>query len=82
MQDAVKKGRMAKGLFNGRKTHPELTARGETNGKSIVNDNIVRRVRGIFTGTKGEIAYLARLFGTSHTAMWNIIKENTWKHVK
>ena len=82
MMDAKRKGRMAKGIFNGRNTFPEKTARGETNGKSVFTDDLVRRVRSTFTGTKGEITYLSRLFGISHSAMWNVLKGKTWKHVK
>ena len=81
MADASRKGRMAMQFLNGRYTHPETTARGETNGQSVMTNELVKRIRVSFTGKKGEIAYLARLFNIAHSTMWNIVKEKTWKHV-
>ena len=81
MADASRKGRMAKLHFNGRSTHPETTARGELNGKSVLTSADVTRIRSTFRDTDGEITYLAQLFGVSYSAVWCVVRRKTWKHL-
>ena len=81
MADASRKGRMAMKFLNGRHTHPELTARGETNGRSVMTDELIKRIRVSFTGRKGEMSYLAKVFGVRHSTIWNIVRGKTWKHL-
>lgn len=53
---------------------------GECNGRAVVNDTIVRRVRFLYTGRRGQIAKLARRFGLSHSAMSDICHRRHWEH--
>jgi hypothetical protein len=64
-----------------RKANSYLTqTRGETHGKSKLNDDKVRRIRGLHKkGMPGNM--LALLFGVAHATIHQVIHGKTWKHI-
>lgn len=66
MADASQKGRM----------HP-----GEANGIAKLTEDAVRSIRDFWTGSPGELAYLARAFGVSEGTIRFVVRGVTWRHV-
>ena len=54
---------------------------GVKNGRSILSERDVVRIRRQFTGEYGQIAALAREYGVSHSAMWQTCRGTCWRHV-
>lgn len=61
-------------------THPELHPRGETHGRAVLNDNLVRQIRALhLTGMNcGEIG---RLLGVKRSTVGNVTEGKRWTHV-
>jgi len=63
-----------------RKRH-QTDAVGSRNGRAVVSEIIVKRIRAQFKGRHGDITRLARQYGLSHSAMGSICHKEHWKHV-
>lgn len=55
---------------------------GGTHPKAILTDQAVREIRSEYTGEMGQIAYLARKYGMSHSGMSSVVHGRLWQHVK
>jgi hypothetical protein len=80
-RDAMRKGRLSDGARNGSRLHPERLARGENNGFSRLNAEMVLAIR---KRAEQSFTYkqLAAEFSISSSQAFNIIKRHQWKHVK
>lgn len=52
--------------------------RGETHPRAKLSAEDVGRIRGTFTGVKGEKAALARIYGVSQTQIGNVLSRRHW----
>lgn len=57
-------------------------AHGERNGKTIITEDIVRRIRGIYHSGKANTSQIAKLFGLEKSGVAKIIKGTRWGHVE
>jgi hypothetical protein len=57
------------------------TCEGERNGNSILNDELVRSIRGDFSGIHGQIRSIAKRYKVSEGTVRQIINQITWRHV-
>jgi predicted DNA-binding protein (UPF0251 family) len=78
--DMVRKGRQSRGDRHYARLHPECLRRGQQHGMAKLTDAGVRTIReewllGVPQRT------LARRFGVSQRAVWNILRGRGWKHV-
>lgn len=55
--------------------------RGEANGLASLTEPDVLAIRASFTGTRGELAALARKHGVSEAAIRLVVRRETWRHV-
>jgi len=94
--DAMKKGRLAKGIKSGsfthpekrhkgndhwQRLHPEKAARGERQGSSKLTSEQVLQIRAMY-GVNGEnSSTLAKQFGVSSTNIRYIVRRQSWKHI-
>lgn len=79
--DAVRQGRTARGDRNGRRLHPERTARGEQQGLAKLTAEKVREMRALHAQGVGAWR-LAKMFGICRTSAFNVIRGRTWRHVE
>ena len=77
--DMVSKGRHFTPFkeINRVKENPELAARGEANGNSILTEDIVRQIRSF----PGGLDETAEKFGIGRTTAWRVKTYRSWKHV-
>jgi hypothetical protein len=87
MADRNRKGRAragthkrARGLRNGRHTHPERTARGEDNGWARWTPSEVRAIRAAFAAGESQ-GSIARRLGASQSGISAIVRRVTWAHI-
>lgn len=73
--------RWATAAENGRDKTRHGVARGSRNPRARLTETKVAAIRRTFTGRRGEIAALARVHGVSHSAMFDAIRGNHWRHV-
>jgi hypothetical protein len=90
--DAVKRGRTAKGTKNGAHTHPESRVRGDRQWRRMYPERLLRgernpsakltesQVVAIRGSTEGDLQ-LSRLYNVSRRAVNMIKNRETWKHV-
>ncbi len=79
--DAKGRRRSPRGASHGRQTKPERTARGEQNGRAILDSQRVIQIRRRARG--GEtVASMARELGMSEGALRHIVKGRHWKHIE
>ena len=79
IQDAMRKGRMAVGLRNGKYTHPEATPRGERQGCSklkTANVRFIKEFRGKFSQRE-----MAKMFSVHRSTVDRIQNGRYWKHI-
>lgn len=97
MADAADKGRIASGLRNGLRRHPERVARGDRSGARLhpetrrgsrnprarLSEDVVAEIlaRCAQPRRPGLLAEIAREKGVSHVTISNIVNGHTWKHV-
>jgi len=84
MQDAVKKGRIARGEKTGAYTHPEQRRVGELHGQAIVTWEIVRELRRIYDSLpkpvrRGVSKAVRERFGLKERTYNSIVKREHWK---
>lgn len=80
MRDRDAKGRQAKGLRNGRHTHPEATVRGDRHPKATLKCGDVLLIRAAYKAGRTR-AELARAFGVSHNNVSYVVSRKTWAHL-
>jgi DNA-binding MarR family transcriptional regulator len=56
--------------------------RGESNHRSKITDNIVRRIRAIHSSGKASTAQIAKLFDIDKSNVAKIVRGERWEHVK
>ncbi|AQQ20238.1 MULTISPECIES: HNH endonuclease [Burkholderia] len=56
-------------------------ARGEANGQAKLTEAMVREIRDLAVGRRGEKTRIARQFGVSETAIRDILNGRTWSHI-
>lgn len=78
--DMAEKGRAAKGLNNGKYTHPEKTPRGEQNGRSVLTEDIVRQILADRDRGMSRRA-VARKYGVDKATASSIFAGRTWNHL-
>jgi len=72
MEDAARKGRMPKGLRNGKYTKPEARSRGESHGMVKLSNDDILTIR--FLHEEGESnAMLAQRYKVSTVQIWRIV---------
>lgn len=76
--DAIRNGKHATGDTHGSRTRPDRRPRGEANGKSVLNDAVVREIR----AASGTHRAIADKFGTHHSVVGRIKRLETWGHVR
>lgn len=59
------------------KENPELAARGEANGNSVLTEDVVRQIRSF----PGGLDETAEKFGIGRTTAWRVKTYRSWKHV-
>lgn len=73
--------RLARGDSNGARLHPERMPRGERHGMTKLTEDDVREIRRrAAAGEKREL--IAQTFGLCLSSVGNIIRRDTWAHVK
>ena len=77
--DMVKKGRQARGNKNGRRTHPEATARGERVGRAKLTESDVLAIRAI--GRTVNQRNLGAIYGVNHATVGAVLRRQTWTHL-
>ena len=95
--DMAAKGRSASGDRNGSRTKPECLRRGDNHpfrlnpekikrgndiGSSKLDDEIVRKMRLLYSIGKKTASELSRMFNISKTQANRILNNESWKHVK
>jgi len=78
-RDMLAKGREARGLRNGKYTHPERTPRGERNGCARLTAHQVRAIRAA-RGSTSQRA-LARQYGVAQSTIGAILRQEKWVHI-
>jgi hypothetical protein len=84
IQDAVKKGRMAKGLRHGTKTKPEAypPKHGTYNHNARLTDDVVGALRARSRREYINPRIVAESLGVNRTTIAKILRGDTWKHVQ
>lgn len=81
MKDRDKKGRQAKGDRSGAATHPEMIARGEKNGRSILKDKQIPYILADWKTGRYTKAELARKYEVSWQCIYRIVNQLNWRHI-
>jgi hypothetical protein len=77
VRDCAAKGRIARGLRNGRHTKPERGPRGEKHGCALMTEYLVRELR----QQPGTLDQLAARFGISRSTVHAIKTRRLWRHI-
>lgn len=85
-RDRDRKGRnnQAKGIYNGRYTKPECTARGERNGSALLTEQQVRAIRAECPRGRGideRLTALAPKYGVSKSTIRAVVYRYIWRHL-
>jgi hypothetical protein len=77
--DKMAKGRHVTpaGLWNGSSLHPESRPRGEGHARSVLTDDVVRRLR----AANASAGDLAVEFGLARSTVRDVVSGRTWRHV-
>lgn len=77
--DMVRKNRQAKGLKNGKHTHPESVPRGENHCNTKLNENDIRNIRKLYP--RYTMSQIAKKHNITTSSAHKIIRKIRWKHV-
>jgi hypothetical protein len=80
--DRTAKGRSARGDANGSRTRPENRPKGSSHGRSKLTEEEVREIRLILATGEYEQPHIARAYGVSRTAIYEIHTRRKWGHLE
>jgi hypothetical protein len=81
MEQMVARNRAARGLQNGRHTHPDHTARGERHGRTHLTAEQVREIRQQYASGTCTQRSLALRYRVNDTTIGSIVRWEVWRHV-
>ena len=54
---------------------------GENHGRSVLSLDSVKRIRNMYTGKRGELTSLGKIFNVSSSTVHGIVKNKTWRNI-
>ena len=80
IRDAMRKGRMAKGIHHGWQTKPESRCRGERSGLSKLHDPNIREIHKLRKLGLSQ-QKIANQFNVSQATISSVLRCATWSHI-